>query len=173
LKKEEKRKIVQELKEKLASVRGAYVTEYRGLDVAKISDLRRKLREVGAEYKVIKNTLLKRAAVDVALKDAPDLVAGPTALVLFDNDPVPAAKVIKDYAKTNDKLVIKGGYLVEQLLEYSQIIAIADLPSRDVLLAQVLGSINAPISGFVNVNASILRGLLNALTQIQEQKEAA
>lgn len=154
-------------------MRGAYVTEYRGLDVAQISDLRRKLREAGAEYRVIKNTLLRKAASEVALKNAPNLMVGPTALVLFEKDPVPAAKVVRDYAKTNDKLVLKGGYLVNQILDESKIVAIADLPSREILLAQVLGTINAPITGFVNVNASILRGLLNALVQIKEQKEAA
>ena len=139
----EKVAVVDEVKKKFTEADGAMLTEYRGLDVRSIAELRRALRDAGGEYKIYKNTLVRLAAQDVGL-DIDDLLTGPTAIAFVGEkadgtagDVAAVAKALKDFAKTNDALVIKGGLLDDQLLSAEDLKALAELPSRDVLLAQL------------------------------------
>lgn len=169
---EEKALVVAELKEKFGSAQAAVITDYRGLDVARVTKLRAKLREAGVEYKVIKNTLAKLAVQDTELSELQQHLQGPTAVAFSYNDPVAAAKIISEFAKDNKELEIKAGILEGKVIDLAGVKALADLPSREVLIAQVLAGIQAPITGFVNVMQGNVRNLVYVLEAIRKQKEA-
>jgi large subunit ribosomal protein L10 len=159
----EKVAVVEEVSAKLAESDGALLTEYRGLDVPAMAALRRTLRESGGEYKIYKNTLVRLAAKEAGL-DIEDLLSGPVAIAFVgekaDGSPGDAAgvaKALKDFAKDNDALILKGGVLDDKLLTVDEIKALADLPPRDVLLAQLAGAFQAPMAK--------MAGLLQALPQ--------
>ncbi|QNO14801.1 50S ribosomal protein L10 [Alkalicella caledoniensis] len=170
---EEKALVVAELKEKFSSVQGAVITDYRGLDVARVTKLRAKLREAGVEYKVIKNTLAKLAIEDSELSTLSEHLQGPTAVAFGYNDPVAAAKILSDFAKDNKELEIKAGIVEGKVIDFAGVKALADLPSREVLLAQALAGIQAPVTGFVNVMQGNLRNLAYVLEAIRKQQEEA
>jgi len=167
-----KEQIVAEYSEKLASATALFVADYRGLDVDKVNKLRGQLREVGVEYRVAKNTLLTLAAKGTDAECLNDYFQGPTAIAIASGDPVAPAKALSEFAKANDKFELKGGALGSKLLTIADIKALADLPSREVLLAKMLGSINAPTSNFVGVLAAIPRSLVQVLSAIQDKKAA-
>ncbi|SET06901.1 50S ribosomal protein L10 [Anaerobranca gottschalkii] len=169
---EEKALVVAELKEKFSSAQAAVITDYRGLDVARVTKLRAKLREAGVEYKVIKNTLAKLAIQDTELSELQEHLQGPTAVAFSYNDPVAAAKIISEFAKDNKELEIKAGVLEGKVIDLAGVKALADLPSREVLIAQVLAGLQAPIAGFVNVMQGNVRNLVYVLEAIRKQKEA-
>ena len=153
--------IVDEVREKFESADGAMLTEYRGLNVPALAALRVALREAGGEYKIYKNTLVRLAARECGL-EIDDLLTGPTAIAFVGErsdgspgDVAAVAKALKDFAKANDSLVIKGGVLDDQVLSADDLKALAELPSRDVLLAQIAGAFQAPMAK--------LAGLLSAL----------
>jgi large subunit ribosomal protein L10 len=133
---------VAELTEEFRSSSAAVLTEYRGLTVAQLKTLRRSLGE-STSYAVVKNTLTKIAAKDAGVEGLDDLLAGPSAIAFVHGDPVDAAKGLRDFAKTNPHLVIKGGYMDGKVLSPSEIAKIADLESRDVLLAKLAGAMKA------------------------------
>lgn len=166
----EKEALVQEIAEKLSSSKSVVVTDYKGLDVAKITELRKKLREAGVEYRVIKNTLARIAAKNAEMEDLNELFVGPTAIAFGIEDAVAPAKVLVDFAKEYEELEIKGGALDGALIDAAKVKALAEIPPREVLLAKALGSMKSPINGFVNVLAGNLRGLVQVLNQIKEQK---
>jgi large subunit ribosomal protein L10 len=149
------------------------LTDYKGLDVAAINDLRRKLRESDIEYQVVKNTLLARAAEDTEVALIKDHFKGPSAVAISYDDPVAPAKVLTQFAKDNGKLEIKVGVLNGKVLDAQAIKALALLPSREVMLAQLLATLNAVPTSFVRVLAEVPRSLLNVLTALKDQKEAA
>lgn len=167
-----KEQVVAELVQKLASAQAAFVADYRGLNVSQVNKLRGELREVSVDYQVAKNTLLKLAAKDTSAECLYDHLAGPTAVAFVNGDPVASAKVLTGFAKANAKFVLKGGILNGKPLSAADIGALADLPSREVLLAKMLGSLNAPASNFVGVLAAIPRSLVQVLAAIQDQKAA-
>jgi large subunit ribosomal protein L10 len=173
LKLEDKKSIVKELNERLGRVQVAILTDYKGLDVTAINDLRRKLREENVEYQVVKNTLLLRAAegTDVALLK--DHFVGPSAVALSYEDPVAPAKVLTQFAKDHQALEIKAGVMEGKVLDLTTLRALADLPSREVLLGQLVGMLNSLPTSFVRLVAEIPRQMLNVLTAIKDQKEAA
>jgi len=162
---------VKEIETKLKQVSVGILTEFRGLNVQQLDSLRKQLREQEAEYKIYKNSLLKRAVAEVGLTDLVPYLEGPTAIALGKNDPTALAKVLSNYAKENKQLVIKGGVVEGKVFDAALIKSLAALPSREVLLAQLLGGLQAPITGLVNVLSGPLRGLAVALKQISEQKE--
>jgi large subunit ribosomal protein L10 len=172
LNKTSKEQLVTELAERLASAKATFLADYRGLTVDQVNDLRGKLRATGVEYRVVKNTLLKLAIKDTSSACIEPMLSGPTAIAIADADPVAPAKVLSDYAKANDKFELKGGSLEGTLLSLADIKALSDLPSREVLLAKMLGSINAPVSNFVGVLAAVPRSLVQVLAAIQDQKAA-
>ncbi len=167
-----KEQVVAELSEKLAGSTAAFLADYRGLGVEKLNQLRRELQNAGAEYRVVKNTLLRRASKGTGVECLDDQFEGPTAIALAGDDPVAPAKVLNDFAKANEKFQLKAAALEGKVLSPADIRALADLPSREELLAKMLGSINAPVSNFVGVLAAIPRSLVQVLAAVQEKKAA-
>ena len=152
----EKVAVVDEVRAKLDAADAAVMTEYRGLDVSAMAELRRALRDAGGEYKIYKNTLVRFAAKDLGL-EIEDLLTGPTAIAFVEGDPVNVAKALRDFAKTNPALVIKGGVLGEKTLAEGDVKALADVEPREVLLARLAGAMAAPMQQ--------LAGLLKAVPQ--------
>jgi large subunit ribosomal protein L10 len=173
LNKQSKEELVAEFAEKLKVAKAAFLADYRGLDVDQANDLRNKLREVGVEYRVVKNTLLRLAAKDTDSACFDEYLSGPTAIALVNEDPVAPAKALVEFAKKNNIFELKAGMLDGKLLAVADIQALAELPSRDELLAKMLGSMSAPASNFVGVLAAVPRTFVQVLAAIKDQKEAA
>ena len=170
--KNSKEQVVAELATKLATAKATFLADYRGLNVEQVNALRGELRKVGVEYQVVKNTLLRLAAKETGSACLDPHLAGPTAIAIAATDPVAPAKVLSEFAKTNAKFELKGAALDGKLLSVDDIKALAELPSREVLLAKLLGSLNAPASNFVGVLAAIPRSLVQVLAAIQDKKAA-
>lgn len=166
----EKEAFVEELVEKMTSAKSMVITDYKGLDVSAITELRKQLREAGVEYKVVKNTLAKIAAQKAEVEDINEYFTGPTAVAFGLEDAVSPAKVLVDFAKDNEKLEIKCGSLNGQIISLDKVKSLAEIPPREQLLAQVLAGMKSPITGLVNVLQGNLRGLVQVLNQIKEQK---
>ncbi len=169
--KTEKEAVVREVEKKLKEAHSAIVTDYRGLSVQAISKLRRELRQQGIEYKVYKNTLVKLAVDKLKIEGLNDLLAGPTALAFGQDDPVAPAKILADFAKENKALSIKGGLLDGDVLDEASIKALAQLPSREVLLGKLAGILQAPLTGLAGVLNGPTRGLAAVLNQVAQQKQ--
>jgi len=168
----EKIEAVAELKERLASCQIAIATKYVGMNVFQATNLRTRLRESGIEFKVYKNTLASRALNELGMGKAADFMEGPTAWA-FSKDPVAPAKVLKDFGKEVPFVSMQGGVLEGQPVSAAQLEALASLPPRDVLIAQVVGTIAMPLRNAVGVLGALPRNLVNALDQIRKQKEEA
>ena len=168
----EKKRITDDLQGRLKKSTIVILTDYKGLDVSAMNALRRKLREANAEYQVAKNSLLVRASEgsDVAL--IKDQFKGPSAIALSYDDPVAPAKVLTDFLKENKNLEIKVGVLNGKVVDFEGIKALSSLPSREVLLAHVLSTMNAVPTSLVTALSDVPRRLLNVLQAITEQKEA-
>jgi large subunit ribosomal protein L10 len=171
LKLEAKQQITEDLHDRFARSAIIVLTDYKGLDVTSINELRRKLRDANIEYQVVKNTLLVRAAEDTEIALIKDHFKGPSAVAISYDDPVAPAKILTQFAKENNKLEIKVGVLNGKVLDVQAIKALAMLPSREVMLAHVLSTINAVPTSFVRVLAEVPRSMLNVLTAIKDQKE--
>ena len=169
----EKQQIAEDLRDRLSKSAIIVLTDYKGLDVAAMNDLRRKLRAEEIEYQVVKNTLLIRAAEDNDIALIKDYFKGPSAIALSYEDPVAPAKVLSQFAKENKKLEIKVGVMNGQVLDAKAINALATLPSRDVLLGQLLSALNAIPTSFVRTLAEVPRSFVSVLAAIRDQKEAA
>lgn len=162
---------VADIAEHFKSSSATVITEYRGLSVANLAELRRSLGE-GTTYAVAKNTLIKRAASEAGIEGLDELFAGPTAIAFVTGEPVDAAKALKTFAKEHKALVIKGGYMDGHALSVSEVERIADLESREVLLAKLAGAMKgnlAKAAGLFNAPASQMARLLAAL---QEKKDS-
>ncbi len=170
---DEKKEIVSKLHERFSKSGVVILTEYKGLNVAKMSDLRQKLRQSGADYQVSKNSLLARASENTGVECIKDYFKGPSAVAIGYQDPVSAAKVITEFAKENEKLVIRAGALNGKILTPDAIKALSSLPSREALLSQLLSVMNGVPTAFVRVLSGVPVKLLNALNAIKEQKEQA
>lgn len=147
------------------------VLDYRGLTVAEVSDLRSKFREAGVEYKVIKNNMLKRAADELKIEGMDDFFKGPTAVAFGYEDPVSPAKILCKFVKGVNKTQIKGGLLDGKAMDAAGIENLSKLPSKEELIAKMLGSMNAPITNFALALQAIPRGLACALKAVAEQKQ--
>lgn len=171
---EAKEAAVVTLQDELASLKLAVLTDYRGLTVSEINELRNNLRAEGMSYKVTKNTLLRIAAKNSErFKDLdPASFTGPMAIALSTEDEVAPARVVFQYAKAHDALEIVGALTGDgELLDAAQVKALATLPTREQLLAQVVGTIAAPLSGFVGVMGANVRGIVTVLNAIKEAQE--
>jgi large subunit ribosomal protein L10 len=169
--KADKATVVADITEQFNAATATLITEYRGLTVANLAELRRSLAP-SATYSVAKNTLIKRAASEAGIEGLDELFAGPTAIAFVTGEPVDAAKAIKTFAKENKALVIKGGYMDGRALTVAEVERIADLESREVLLAKLAGAMKgnlAKAAGLFNAPASQVARLLAAL---QEKKPA-
>ena len=170
-----KRETIDSLVELLKKSDAVFITEYRGLTVKKISVCRKNIRQAGGEMKVCKNTLMRIALSECGMIQAPDFDFGPNGYVLSYGDAAAVAKAIRDFSKEkgNEALVVKGAILDGKLLSKEQVFALADLPSREQLLAQVVGTIAGPLRGLVTVLSGPARGLVTCLNQIKDKKDAA
>lgn len=145
---EEKMQIVADIVQKLSDSKTTILTDYRGLDVAEVTELRKSLREAGIEFKVLKNTLVRRATAEVNLTDIDEFLAGPTAIAFSYDDLVAPAKILSDFAKKHDALEIKAGLLEGKFISSDEIKALASLPSREGLLSMLLSVLQAPMRNF-------------------------
>jgi large subunit ribosomal protein L10 len=169
----QKEALLEEIRSLLAEHDAMFVSDYRGLTVAQITQLRDALRPTGSSLHVLKNTLTRRAAQESGREALTPLLSGPTAVTFCGDDPVAAAKALSDFARKHDTLVVRGGLLQGQLIQPESVKALATLPPREVLVAQVLGTMVAPISGLVTVLNGTIAGFVRALSQIADQKSAA
>lgn len=171
MKRSEKDQLVAELTGKLKGASAVYYTDFTGLNVKRMTELRRRFRKAGVEYVVIKNTLALRAVNESGL--AGERLRGPTGLVV-GSDPVAAAKVLSDFARENDqKPEVKGGLLDGRQIGVEQVKALANLPSREQLLAELAGGLQAPLAGFVGAMNGLLYMFAGALDALRTQREGA
>lgn len=169
---EVKKQIVLDIKEKMEKAQGMVFYDYRGLTVAEVTELRNKFREAGVEYKVLKNSMIKRAADMLEIEGLDEHLAGPTAVAFGFEDPVAPAKVLVEYTKKLKKTEIKTGVLDRKVIGLDEINNLAELPSREQLLGILAGTLNAPITGFARSLSGIISKLGYALNAVKEQKEA-
>ena len=166
----EKEAVVKELTDKFSSAKSLVITDYLGLNVAEMTELRSRLREAGVEFKVVKNTLATIAANDVEMEEMTDYFSGPTAIAFGEDDAVSPAKVLVEFAKDHEVLEIKAGLLNGEIISKEKVESLAEIPSREELLAKAFASMKAPLSGLVNVLQGNIRGLVQVLNQIKEEK---
>jgi large subunit ribosomal protein L10 len=166
----EKVAVVEEVRERLTGSSAAILTEYRGLPVAGMAELRRQLAAAGGDYKVYKNTLVRRAAHESGLGVIEPLLEGPTAIAFVRGDVAAVAKVLRDFARTNPSLVVKGGLVGTSLLDARSTSALAELPSRDVLLAQFAGALAAPMQRFAALLAAVPQKFAYGLSALLEAR---
>ena len=164
--------VVEEMKEKLQSAQGAVFVGFSGLTVADVTKLRRKFREGGVEYKVIKNTLTRIAADELGYNALDAIFEGPTALAYSTEDAVAPAKILKEFIKETktEALTVKAGLADGQVIDVAAVAALASLPSREELLAKLVGSMQAPISGLVNVLQGNIRNMVYVLDAVRAKK---
>jgi large subunit ribosomal protein L10 len=171
MKRAEKEQLVNELREQIGAAKALYYTDFTGLNVKRMTDLRRKLRKAGVQYVVIKNTLALRAVNESGLVG--ERLRGPTGLVVA-TDPVEAAKILTDFAKANDqKPAVKGGMFDGASIDAAQVKRLAAMPSREQMLAELAGGLQAPLSAMLGVMNSMLTNFAGALDALKTQKEGA
>jgi len=167
---------VEYLRGLLSKTKAVFIAEYRGMTVAQSTILRARVRAAEGEMKVAKNTLVEVAMKEENMTQLPDeLLSGPNVYTMAYDDPTAVAKVLRDFSKekTNKAFVIKGGVLGKSVLDLAAVEALADMPPREIVLGQVVRTIAAPISGFLNVLNGPVRGLMNVLNAIKDKKETA
>jgi len=171
----EKQAVVASLKEKLSTAQGAVLTSYSKLTVAQDTKLRCKLREAGVEYRVVKNTMTRIAAKEAGIEGLDEYLEGTTALAVSATDPVAPAKIISEFIKEYklEGLEIKAGLVEGKVIDAEAVKALAALPAREVLIAQVLAGMQSPIVGLVNVLQGSIRNVVYALDAVRQQKESA
>lgn len=170
---EEKATSIGEFRDKLSGARGAVLTDFRGLSVADITELRTLLRKNEVEYKVVKNTLAKLALKDTALEGLAAYFDGPTAIAISRRDAMAASKTLTAWAKSRPTFTIKGGVVEGRVVGPAEIAQLADVPPREVLLARMAAAFQVPLAGLAQVLGAHLRGLARALDQVRQQKEGA
>jgi len=168
----EKAVVIEEVSAQVAKAQSIIVAEYRGLDVAAVTVLRKNAREAGVYLRVLKNTLARRALAGTPFEGLSSQLTGPLIYAIGE-DPVAAAKVIADFSKTNESLIIKAGSLPNSVLDANGIKALATMPSREELLAKLLGTMQAPIAQFVRTLNEIPTKFVRGLAAVRDQKQAA
>jgi large subunit ribosomal protein L10 len=169
---ERKAAVVEEIREKLEGADAAVLTEYRGLSVRALADLRTALRPSGTEFKVFKNTLARRAAEAAGLGELVPMLEGPVAIAFVNGDAVVAAKALRDYARANTTLVVKGGLLGTRVLEPRDVTALADVAPRDELLARLAGGFQAPLTKAAGLFQAFTRNFAYGLKAYVDQRAA-
>jgi large subunit ribosomal protein L10 len=169
---EEKVQVVAELKERLSNSSSAIFVDYRGLTVEEATQLRKQLREAGVIYKVYKNTLIEIAARQLDMEGITPYLAGPTAIAFGVEDPVTPAKLLSESMNSLKKMEFKVGIVEGKIVDVEAIESLAKLPSKQELIAKMLGSINAPIANLVGVLSGPMRAFVYTLNAIKEKKEA-
>ena len=169
---EQKKAVVASISEKLKSSCAGVLVDYQGINVTDDTALRKELREAGVEYMVAKNTLLKRAAESAEISGLEPSLEGATAIAISENDYVAASRILCKFAKDHEFFKIKSGFIDGKVIDSKEVNSLAKLPSREVLIAQALGGLNAPISGLANVLNGSIRGLVVALNAIAAKQSA-
>jgi large subunit ribosomal protein L10 len=164
--------VVDEVRTRIGDASASIVSEYRGLSVAELAELRTALAAVGGDYRIFKNTLVRRAIDGGEYQPLSEYLSGPSALTFVQGDVSAVAKALKDFARANPLLVIKGGLADGSLLSSSDLSALADLPPRDVLLARVAGALAAPLQQMAGLLQALPRNLAYGLSALIEQREA-
>jgi large subunit ribosomal protein L10 len=159
----EKVAVVDEVRARLTDADAVVMTEYRGLDVGALADLRRQLRDQGGEYKVYKNTLVRLATREVVAEDLDQLLVGPVALTFVKGDAAAVAKTLRDYARVHPQLVVKGALLGDRLISADDVTTLADLPPREQVLAQLAGLLEAPVQQLASLLAAVPRAFAYGL----------
>ncbi|BAI81236.1 50S ribosomal protein L10 [Deferribacter desulfuricans SSM1] len=171
MKKQDKIALVGDLTEKISKANALYLANYKGLTYHELNNIRQALKEMGNDFRVVKNRLLKIALKNNNIENLDEILVDQTAIAIVFDEPTTAAKEFKKFNKEYKNFEIKGGYLDGQALSKEDVIALADIPSREELLARMLGSMSAPARNFVSLLANIPRSLLNVLNAIKEKKE--
>lgn len=171
-----KQAVVAEIKQWLTDAKSVIVTGYKGLTVATDTQMRRELREAGVQYKVVKNTMLRLAAKDLGIEGLDSHLEGTTAIAFSTTDAVAPAKILVDFIKKNKLedagiLTIKAGILDKKVLSNKEVKALAALPSKEELIAKLLGSINAPLSNTVGLLSAIIRNAVGVVAALRDKKE--
>lgn len=169
---EEKKAVVTQLSERLAQAQSIVLAENRGLEVQDMTQLRAKARSQGVYLRVLKNTLARRAVTGTPFEKLSEHMVGPLAYGI-SNDPVAAAKVLNEFAKGNEKFVIKAGAMPNQVMSANEVAALAALPSREQLLAKLLGTMQAPVAKFVRTLNEVPGKFVRALAAVRDQKQPA
>lgn len=169
---QEKQAFVEQLAEKLNNAVAGVVVSYQGITVADDTKLRRQLREAGVDYAVVKNTLLRRANEKAGLSEMDSVLEGTTAVAISPQDHVAAAKILCEYADKSETFKVKAGFVEGKVIDAAAVGELAKMPPKEVLVAKVLGGLNAPISGLVGVLNGTMRGLVCALNAIAEKQSA-
>jgi large subunit ribosomal protein L10 len=163
---------IEEIATQIDESNAIFAVDYRGISVPQVAELREKLRDADATFKVVKNSLTERAADQAGAETLKDYLAGPTALTFVRGDAATAAKAIADYAKATQLLPFKGGVMDGSALDVDQLRSLSRLPSREVLYGQLVGVVAAPVGGLVRSLAALVGGLASALGQVQQKKES-
>src|SRR5437588_3562554 len=169
---EQKTAAIAEIAAHIDESHAVFAVDYRGISVPQIAELRAKLRDADATFKVVKNSLTERAADDAGAATLKDYLEGPTALTFVRGDAATAAKAIADYARATQLLPFKGGLMDGAVIDVEQIRALARLPSREVLYGQLVAVVASPISGVVRTLSALIGGLASALGQVRDKKES-
>jgi len=168
---ENKVEVVKNLEELFKNANALVMAEYRGLSVSQQTKLRRDLKKAGASFNVVKMTLAKRAAENIGLESLSEHFTGPTGITVIESDPVEAAKVLKNFAKDNEAFVVKGGLMNSEPLTVNQINVLANIESRDVLLAKIAGGFNAPLVKLAMGTKAIINKAGYAFSALLEKKD--
>lgn len=169
---DEKKAVVAEVSAQVANAQAIILAEYRGLGVGHMTQLRAKARQSGIYFRVLKNSLARRAVSDTPFSALSEHMVGPLAYGI-GSDPVAAAKVLHEFSKGNDKLVIKAGAMANHVISSSEIASLASLPSREELLAKLLGTMQAPVANFVRTLNEVPTRFVRGLAAVRDQKETA
>ena len=168
----EKVAVVEEIREKLAGADAAVLAEYRGLKVGELAELRGALRPAGAEFKIFKNTLARRAAEEAGLDDLVPMFGGPTAIAFVTGDAVIAAKALRDFGRAHEALIVKGGLLGTRTMTAADLAALADVPPREVLLAKLAGGFQAPMVKAAGLFSAFTRNFAYGVKALVDQRVA-
>ncbi|MGM0501593.1 MAG: 50S ribosomal protein L10 [Bacillota bacterium] len=167
----EKKKVIDDLTVKFNEAKSAVLTDYRGLNVEQMTELRAKLREAGVDYKVAKNTLAYLAAKEAGCEDIKDYLKGPTAIAFSDEDPVAPAKILSEFAEEHEALEIKSGLLDKDVLDIDEVESLANVPSREELLGRLASGLKRPLNGLVHCLKDPVKSLAYALKAVKDKKE--
>lgn len=169
----EKEKLIQEIKEKVSGANSMYFADFTGITVEQVNELRREFYKAGVEYRVVKNTLVRKALESVTGYDKVySKLVGPTAIAFGYDDPIIPAKIIKKFSDKNQKLKVKACIIEKQVYDGTELNNIATMPSRPEMIASILGSIDAPASGIVGAISAVLRDLVSVLDAVEKKKAA-
>lgn len=169
---EEKKKAVSVLSEDLKAAHTGVIVSYKGITVEQDTKLRKELRESGSRYKVVKNTQLRRALSEAGIEGLDGVLEGTTAIAVNSDDYVAPARILAKFAKSNDQFEVKAGFVDGKAVDQKEVMTLAELPSKEVLIAQTLRGFQAPITGFVTVLNGTLKSLVLALNAIAEKQSA-